>query len=110
MKDSGVIIETTTNSEEIAASITKNLLESRKAACVHISTIESHYWWNGQIAQHKELKLSIKTLKSKAYEAIVAIKSLHNYSVPEIIQINIDESSTEYISWLAKETKQPIAH
>ncbi len=110
MKDSGVIIETTTNSEETALNIINNLLESRKAACVHASNIESHYWWNGGIARDKEIKLSIKTVKSKAYEVIMAIKSLHNYSLPEIIQINIDEASSEYIAWLAKETKQPIAH
>ncbi len=110
MKDSGVIIETTTNSEQTAQTLITSLLESKKAACVHVSNVESHYWWNGAIVHDKELKLSIKTVKSKAHDVMIIIKSLHNYSLPEIIQINIDEASTEFTAWLAKETKQPLAH
>jgi periplasmic divalent cation tolerance protein len=110
MKESAVIIQTTTNDKDIASKISYILLETKKIGCVHIQTVESHYHWNGKIVSDKEFVLSMKTLKSKSAEVISIIKSNHNYSLPEIIQINIDECSVEFLSWLIKETKQPVAH
>ena len=110
MKETAIIIQTTSNNKEIASRIISQLLDSKKVACVHIEDIESYYWWEGKIASHKEFRLSFKTIKSLSPEVIAIIKALHNYTLPEIIQINIDETTAEYLSWLIKETKQPIAH
>ena len=110
MKESLVMIQTTTNSLETAQKIASQLLELRKAACVQIQNIESHYHWNGKLVSDKELLITAKTTKSHAHEVMNLLKQLHNYSLPEIVQINVDETTTEYLSWVVKETKKPIAH
>ncbi len=110
MKEIGVIIETTTNNKQTAINISAHLLETKKAACIQIENIESHYWWNGKIASDKEFKIRIKTVKSLTHEVFNIIKSLHNYSLPEIILININETTTDYLGWIIKETKQPTAN
>lgn len=107
MKESIVIIKTTTNDKETAAKIATRLLESKKAACVGIQMIESNYIWNSSVVSDKEFLLEIKTRKSLSSEIFSIIKSLHNYSLPEIIQISIDDTTTEYLNWIIKETGQP---
>lgn len=52
----------------------------------------------------------IKSVKSLAVDIMNIIKMHHNYSLPEITQINIDDCSTEYLSWLIKETKQQMVN
>lgn len=110
MKEVAVQIQTTTNDYNIAKKLISTLLDARVVACVQVQNIESHYHWQGKLVSDKEWLITAKTLKSRALEAISVIKLQHNYSVPEIIQSNIDEVSAEYLSWLIKETKQPIAH
>ncbi len=107
MKDIGVIVQTTTNNKQVAINISARLLDAKKAACIQIGDVESHYWWNGKIASDKEFRISIKTVKSLTHDVFNIIKSLHNYSLPEIILINIDETTTDYLGWIIKETKQP---
>lgn len=110
MKESVVIIKTTTNNKETAAKIASRLLEERKAACVGVETTESNYIWNGSIVSDKELVLVIKTARSLAQDVFTIIKSMHNYSLPEIIQISVEETTTEYLEWVVKETKKPAIH
>lgn len=54
MKESGVIIQTTTNDKIIASKIASLLLDLRKAARVHIHVVDSHYHWYGDIVSDKE--------------------------------------------------------
>jgi periplasmic divalent cation tolerance protein len=110
MKESGIIIQTTTNDKQVAGKIASILLDTKKVACVKIQTIESHYHWHGKIVSDNEFLIIVKTVKSQAQDVMALIKANHNYSVPEIIQINIDDASAEFMSWLIKETKQPVAH
>ncbi|MDX1923797.1 MAG: divalent-cation tolerance protein CutA, partial [Rickettsiaceae bacterium] len=96
MKESAVIIQTTTNDQNTATKISSGLLESRRAACVQIQAIDSHYHWQGNIVSDKEYILFIKSVKSRALDIINYIKTNHNYSLPEIIQVNVDDCTTEY--------------
>lgn len=110
MKESGIVIQTTTNDREIAAKLVKLLLDLRKAACVQVSEIESHYHWDGKLTSHKEFIIIVKSVRSLSPDIFNIIKQNHNYTIPEIIQTNMDECTTEYLAWMIKETKQPVAH
>ncbi|MDX2049719.1 MAG: divalent-cation tolerance protein CutA [Rickettsiaceae bacterium] len=110
VRDTAAIIQTSTNEKSVALKISMALLESKKAACVHISEAESFYSYQGKIVNDKEFVLTIKTMKSRVIDAMAIIKANHNYHLPEIIEINIDEASSEYFAWLSKETAKQVAN
>ena len=42
----------------------------------------------------------IKSIESKYDLVVECIKGVHNYEIPEIIKINIDAGSEEYMRWV----------
>lgn len=95
----------TCGSEEEAYRISKTLVEEQLAACVNIlSPVRSIYRWEGKIWDEKERLLIIKT-QTKHFEAIERrVKSLHSYSVPEIIGFPIKKGYPPYLIWLFENT------
>jgi periplasmic divalent cation tolerance protein len=94
------IIITTTDKIEVSNIISHHLIKQRYVKCIQRDNIESIYEWNGEIVTSIEYRLMIKSTASK-YDLVVAyIKEVHNYDVPEIIKINIDDGSEEYIKWM----------
>ena len=81
-------------------------MEENLAACVNIlPSVTSVYKWEGIVQSDNEMLLIIKTREEK-FEAVEAkIKSLHEYTVPEIIALPIVKGSAEYQNWIVKETE-----
>lgn len=94
------IIITTTDAEHIANSIAEELITQSLAKCVQKDTIQSIYEWESKIIHGVEYRLMIKCTESKADSAMKYIKDRHNYEIPEIIKINIDDGNKEYIKWM----------
>ena len=77
------------------------LLGERLAACIQVMPITSHYIWKGDVQHEDEVLLLIKC-KSIDYKRIEEmILSLHDYEVPEIVQIPILDGNDRYLDWLA---------
>jgi periplasmic divalent cation tolerance protein len=53
--------------------------------------------------------LFIKTQKESFEELEKKVKSLHSYSVPEIIGLPIVEGSSSYLQWLEEMTEEEKA-
>ncbi|MBM4338836.1 MAG: divalent-cation tolerance protein CutA [Deltaproteobacteria bacterium] len=101
-----IIVLVTCGSEEEALKIANALVEGQLAACVNlISPICSIYRWEGKIWDEKEWLLVIKTQKNKFDDLEKKVKSLHSYSVPEIIALPIIEGSSSYLKWLSEMTQ-----
>ena len=101
-----IVVLVTCGSEEEAIKIAHSLVEERLAACVNlVSPVRSIYRWEGKISDEKEWLLIIKTQKERFEEIEEKVKSLHSYSVPEIIGLPIIEGSTSYLQWLEEMTK-----
>lgn len=101
-----LLILSTVPTQEVAADISRHLVEERLAACVTISSLsQSFYWWEGKIIQDKEFMLFIKTKANLYPELEKRLKELHPYSVPEIIALAVEQGSESYLGWLEKETK-----
>ena len=102
-----IVILTTCASEEEAVKIANVLVEQRLAACINIvSPVRSIYRWEGKIWDEKEWLLIIKTGRER-FEALESkIKSLHSYSVPEIICLPVVEGSLAYLEWLEEMTRR----
>ncbi|MBI3653255.1 MAG: divalent-cation tolerance protein CutA [Acidobacteria bacterium] len=96
----------TTPNQEEASRIAEALVNERLAACVNIlPAIESVYRWEGQVTRDREVLLIIKTTAHRFAELEQRIKALHSYTTPEIIAINIERGSKEYLEWLQAAVK-----
>jgi periplasmic divalent cation tolerance protein len=107
MQPESIVVLVTCGSEEEAVKVAHSLVEERLAACVNlISPVRSIYRWEGKIWDEKEWILIIKTQKERYEELENKVKSLHSYSVPEIIGLPIVEGSSSYLGWLKEMTKK----
>ena len=98
------IVQTTCSSRQEAKNIAKVLIDEKLAACVQLSEVESFYNWNGEFCCDNETLLIIKTRKDSFEKVKSKIKELHSYDVPEIIEINISNSSKKYIKFIEENT------
>jgi len=103
---SSIVILSTVSSKREAQKIAKLLLEKHLVACVNIvSSVESHYWWEGKLTKSQEYLLIIKARKSSFSKIERAIQKAHSYDIPEIIALPITEGSKPYLSWLKESTR-----
>ena len=101
-----IIVLVTCGSEEEALKIANALVESRLAACVNlVAPIRSIYRWEERIWDEKEWLLVIKTQKDRFEDLEKKVKSLHSYSVPEIVSLPIVEGSSSYLDWIRENTE-----
>ena len=95
-----VMVLTTTASEEQASALARSIVEGGLAACVHIQPIRSVYRWKGEVFDEREWRLAVKTTAER-YEALARhIKDRHSYETPEIVRIDIQGGSAEYLRWI----------
>jgi periplasmic divalent cation tolerance protein len=100
-----LVVFVTCGSEEEALKIAHALVEERMAACVNLmSPIRSIYRWEGKIWDEKEWLLIIKTQAARFEDLEKRVKSLHSYSLPEIIALPIIKGSSSYLNWLKEMT------
>jgi periplasmic divalent cation tolerance protein len=101
-----IVVLVTCGTEDEAAEIAHVLVEERLVACVNIlSPVHSIYRWEGKIWDEKEWLLIMKTQKKRFEDLEKKVKSLHSYSVPEIIALPIVEGSASYLKWLEENTE-----
>jgi periplasmic divalent cation tolerance protein len=101
-----IVVLVTCGSEDEALKIANALVEEHLAACVNlVAPIRSIYRWEGKIWDEKEWLLIIKTQKDRFEELEKKVKSLHSYSVPEIISLPIVEGSLAYLDWIKENTE-----
>ena len=101
-----IVVLVTCGSEEEALKIANALVEEHLAACANlISPIRSIYRWEGKIWDEREWLLIIKTQSHRFAELEKRVKSLHSYSVPEIVSLPIVGGSISYLSWLEEMVK-----
>ncbi len=97
-----VVITTSVTTREDAHRIAGALIEERLAACVQVMPIESHYRWDGELAQASELLLTIKTTAARAPAAEARVTALHSYAMPELLIIPVIAGSAAYLAWIAE--------
>jgi len=96
-----VIIYSTTGSREEAQKIGNYLVENKIAACVNIiPNVESIYNWQNELHQDSEFLLIIKTDAKFKNDIQNMFEKIHSYDLPELIMINIQDSSADYLRWM----------
>ena len=102
-----IIVLITASTKEEAATIGTALVDERLAACVNIvSEVFSIFFWEGKTRDARETLLIVKSDLSMMDRIITRVKSLHSYSVPEIIALPIITGSREYIEWMRSSVKK----
>ena len=97
---SAVVLITAAN-EEQARSITRLLLNEKKAACVNIvPKVDSLFWWQGKLDSTQEVLLIVKTKVSLVSAIVETVKKIHSYEVPEVIALPIIAGNEDYLKWL----------
>ena len=105
--DTGVkVVLVTASSPDEGARIAEALVAERLVACVNrVDGISSTYRWKGKVEQAAETLLIAKTRAGLVGRVIARVKELHSYSVPEVISLPIEGGNTDYIGWIAGETR-----
>jgi periplasmic divalent cation tolerance protein len=97
-------VVTTTDQRVVARRLARECVEQRLAACAQVlGPIESTYHWQGEIVEAREWICLFKTRRSLYPRLELEIRRRHNYAVPEIVALPIQEMSESYREWLDKE-------
>ena len=95
----------TAPSMEVARELAEGILEGRLAACANlVSGIESHYWWEGEICQEKEVLLILKTSAGSMADLESYVIEHHPYDTPEFVAWPIDKGNQKYLHWISMNT------
>jgi periplasmic divalent cation tolerance protein len=101
-----ILVFITTANKKQARAIASALVSKGLAACVNIiPKIDSIFTWKNKLEQEQECLLLVKSKKSLMPKLIKLVKSLHSYSVPEIIAIPIIAGNKDYLNWLDESTR-----
>jgi periplasmic divalent cation tolerance protein len=95
----GVLL-TATSSREEAQKIARLLIDEKLAACVQLLPIESFYVWDGRTQNEAEVLLLVKTRTALFETAIVRIRAVHSYTVPEIVATAFTAGFAGYLDWI----------
>ena len=99
------IVLTTYSRKRVGARIADALLAQRLAACIQVLPIRSFYTWKGKAVRERENLMLIKA-RAADFERIKAtILKHHDYEVPEVISVGIDEGLEGYLRWMSEATK-----
>lgn len=99
-----LLVSSTFETEQDARQVASTLLTRRLIACAQITgPVDSMYWWQQEIVSSTEYVLSMKTSASLYPELEQTLQHLHPYDTPEIIATTIQNSSSDYLSWMQKE-------
>lgn len=96
---------TTCNNKSVEQQIIKALLENKLAACIQVMPIESHYLWKEEVCCDNERLLIIKSRLDLFEQISTKIQELHNYEVPQVVQLPITAGFTEYLDWIKDSTQ-----
>jgi periplasmic divalent cation tolerance protein len=104
-KQSGVLVISTYPNEQSIVERSRDLIVAKKlCACISLTRVRSIYYWNNKLEDQEEFMVFFKTTKSRACVLKKEIKRLHPYDLPEILELRLDDISTDYLSWLEQAT------
>jgi periplasmic divalent cation tolerance protein len=96
-----IIVLITTSTGDEAAKIGSVLVDEHLAACVNIvREVRSLFFWEGKTQDQREALLICKSRLPRMEQLVARVKSLHSYSVPEVIALPIVAGSQDYLDWM----------
>jgi periplasmic divalent cation tolerance protein len=97
----------TFSSSEEASQIAAVLVEERLVACVNlVPAVRSFFIWDNALQDAQEILGVAKTTLSQLDAVVSRVKSLHSYSVPEVIGLPILGGAEDYLEWVLGEVSE----
>jgi len=93
-------VYTTVADLEAARRMARALVERKLAACAQIGEIESFYSWQGGMANDHEFRILFKTTAARYAELEAAIRELHDYELPAIHALALEQVHPPYGRWI----------
>jgi periplasmic divalent cation tolerance protein len=101
-----IIVLITASNEDEAVKIGTALVDCHLVACVNIVPgVRSLFFWDGKTRDERETLLICKSRLPHMEQLVAQVKSLHSYTVPEVIALPIVAGSREYLDWMRDATK-----
>ncbi len=101
-----IVVLITASSDEEAARIAQAVVAEHLAACVNIiSGVHSVFFWEAKTQNAQESLLICKSRQPLLQRLIDRVKSLHSYSIPEIIALPVVAGSQDYLAWISESTQ-----
>jgi periplasmic divalent cation tolerance protein len=102
-----IVILITVSSPEEGAMIAQTLVAEQLVACVNsIPGVRSFFYWEGRVQDAAEVLLICKSRMTLMEKVIERVRSLHSYTVPEIIALPIVAGLPDYLAWVNDATKR----
>lgn len=100
------VVLATAPSKEVALAIARALIDRRLAACVNVSPATSVYRWEGEVHTDEEHLMVIKTRRTYVDDIKDLFAELHPHDLPELIALEVEDGSAEYLKWVRDETER----
>ena len=101
--DEITLIITSVGTEQQAVEISEELIERRLATCINIvPCLRSIYRWKGKVCSDSEYLLIIKTRSSLFGAVSDAIRELHSYELPEVLEFPIATAEPNFQRWVVE--------
>jgi periplasmic divalent cation tolerance protein len=108
LKADFLLVVTTCADAEQGRDLAAVLVRERLAACVNaVPRVSSTYRWDGKIEHADECLLLIKTTRDRFEALEQAIKARSSYELPEIIAVEVERGSVEYLQWIEASVRRP---
>ena len=97
---------TTVDSETVAESLARGMVEQGLAACVQIEgPVQSVYRWKGAVQSDREWRLMVKFAAGQSERLSAFIKRNHPYDVPEWVVVRADQVAPDYLKWAVQNSE-----
>ena len=95
-----IIIKTTVKNKITKNNIINELIINDYVSCINVmENVSSHYKWQGKVESEREDILFIKTMKRNEKLVYEVIRAIHDYEIPEIITIAVNNVDSSYLNW-----------
>jgi periplasmic divalent cation tolerance protein len=97
------VIVTSVGTEQQAVEISEELIARRLATCINIiPCLRSIYRWKGKVCEDTEYLLMIKTRRA-LFEAVTeAIRDIHSYELPEVLEFPVGNAEPNFHRWVVE--------
>jgi periplasmic divalent cation tolerance protein len=97
------VIMTSVGTEQQAVEISEELVARRLATCINIvPCLRSIYRWKGKVCEDSEYLLIIKTRRALFGAVSEAIREIHSYELPEVLEFPVATAEPNFHRWVVE--------
>ncbi len=97
------VVVTSVGTEQQAVEISEELVARRLATCINIvPCLRSIYRWKGKVCEDTEFLLFIKTRRALFSAVSEAIREIHSYELPEVLEFPVGTAEPNFHKWVVE--------